>query len=154
MKAVGKYNLCKGLSTLMTIGTPIATLACCSGTFLQTPHQTVSATGIFAILIAALFLKDKLAENFKVPSPLVISIVVFILILLIEAIIQPIKLVCITTMITTGIDELTFKRIYKKVEAFLPKGAENYKMIGFYFTSTEKMLNEIKEIQNEQQGQS
>ena len=154
MKSVGKYNLCKGLSTLMTIGTPIATLACCSGTFLQTPHQTVSATGIFAILIAALFLKDKLAENFKVPSPLVISIVVFILILLIEAIIQPIKLVCITTMIASGVDELTFKRIYQKVEAFLPKGAENYKMIGFYFTSTEKMLNEIKEIQNEQQGQS
>ena len=154
MKSVGKYNLCKGLSTLMTIGTPIATLACCSGTFLQTPHQTVSATGIFAILIAALFLKDKLAENFKVPSPLVISIVVFILILFIEAIIQPIKIVCITTMIASGIDELTFKRIYQKVEAFLPKGAVNYKMIGFYFTSTEKMLNEIKEIQNEQQGQS
>lgn len=154
MKSVGKYNLCKGLSTLMTIGTPIATLACCSGTFLQTPHQTVSATGIFALLIAALFLKDKLAENFKVPSPLIISIVVFVLILLIESIIQSIKLVCITTMIASGVDELTFKRIYQKVEAFLPKGAENYKMVGFYFTSTEKMLNEIKEIQNEQQRQS
>lgn len=151
MKQVGKYNLCKGLSTLMTIGTPIATLACCSGIFLQTPHQTMSATAVFALLIAALFMKDKLAEHFKMPTPLVISIVVFILVILIESIIQPIKYVCLATMIMSGIDELTFKRIYTRIEAFLPKGAETYKVVGFYFTSTEKMLNQLKEINNEQE---
>ena len=152
MKAIGKYNLTKGLSTLLTIGTPIATLAACAGTFLKSPHATMSATGIFAILIAALFLKDKIAENFKMPTPLVISIAVFILVILIESIIQPIKFVCIATMIACGVDELTFKRIYIRIETFLPKGAETYKIVGFYFTSTDKMISTLKELSDEQSG--
>lgn len=150
MKQVGKYNLYKGISTLLTIGTPIATLACCAGTFLQTPHQTVSATGIFAILIAALFLKDKLAENFKVPTPFVLSAVIFVLVILVESLIQPIKFVCLATMIASGVDELTFKKFYTRIEAFLPKGAETYKTVGFYFTKTDRMMKTLKEAQNEQ----
>ena len=151
MQSVGKYNLAKGISTVLTIGTPIAALAACSGTFLQTPHQTMSATGIFAILIALLFFKDKIAENFKMPTPLVVSVIVFVLILLIESILQTIKFVCIATIVASGVDELTCKRIYKQIEGFMPKGAENFKMFGFYFTSTKAMMEKLKEIQNEQQ---
>ena len=152
MKSIGKYNLAKGISTLLTIGTPIATLACCAGTFLETPQQTISATGIFALLIAALFLKDKIAENFKMPTPLVVSFVVFVLVILVESIIQPIKFVCIATMISCGVDELTCKRIYSRIEGFLPKGCENFKMFGFYFTTTQSMYDKLKEIRDEQEG--
>ena len=152
MKSVGKYNLTKGISTILTIGTPIATLASCAGTFLRTPHETISATGIFALLIAALFFRDKIAENFKMPTPLVVSIVVFVLVLLIEAIIQPIKFVCIATMVACGVDEISFKRIYSRIEGFMPKGAENFKMFGFYFTTSKAMIEKLKEIENEQQG--
>lgn len=150
MKSVGKYNLFKGISTILTIGTPIITLACCSGTFLQTPHQTMSATGIFAVLIALLFFKDKIAENFKMPTPLVVSTIVFVLIVMVESILQVIKFVCIATIVASGVDELMFKRIYKRIEGFMPKGAENLKMFGFYFTSTKAMMEKLKEIENGQ----
>ena len=150
MKSVGKYNLAKGISTVLTIGTPIVTLACLSGTFLQTPHQTMSATGVFAILLAMLFFKDKIAENFKMPTPLLLSAVIFVMILLVESILQTIKMVCVATIVTSGVDELTCKRIYKQIEGFMPKGAENFKMFGFYFTTTKAMMDKIKEIQNEQ----
>lgn len=140
MKPVAKYNTCKGISTFLTLGTPITTLAIC-GAEIVTPAGKISFAGAMVILITLLFAKDKLAENFKVPSAFVVSIVGLMLILLIENILVPIKTVFIATMITSGIDELTFKSFYKQIETLLPKQAKAFKKVGFIFASSEKILS-------------
>ena len=140
MKPVAKYNTCKGISTVLTLGTPITTLAIC-GAEIITPAGKISFAGVMVILITLLFAKDKLAENFKVPSAFVVSIVGLMLILLIENILVPIKAVFIATMITSGIDELTFKSFYKQIEALLPEQAKASKKAGFIFASSEKILS-------------
>ena len=140
MKPVAKYNTCKGISTFLTLGTPITTLAIC-GAEIVTPAGKISFAGAMVILITLLFAKDKLAENFKVPSAFVVSIVGLMLILLIENILVPIKAVFIATMITSGIDELTFKSFYKQIETLLPKQAKAFKKVGFIFASSEKILS-------------
>lgn len=140
MKPVAKYNTCKGISTFLTLGTPITTLAIC-GAEIVTPAGKISFAGAMVILITLLFAKDKLAENFKVPSAFVVSIVGFMLILLIENILVPIKAVFIATMITSGIDELTFKSFYKQIETLLPKQTKAFKKVGFIFASSEKILS-------------
>jgi hypothetical protein len=139
MKRVCKYNLCKGISTLLTVGTPIITLCSCSELFVHRSDTAISAAGIFAILLTLLFAKDKIAENFKVPSAFVLSTVVFILLLMIESVMQPVKYVCIATMCTSGVDELTFKRFYKNIESLLPKEAMSYKYFGFIFSTSDKL---------------
>lgn len=141
-KSVLKYNAFKGVSTLLTVGTPLITLACCGDMFVHRSETAISAAGIFALLIAALFFKDKIAEKFKSPSALVISIAVLILCVLIENIILPIKYVCIATIAASGIDELTFKSWYKKVERSFPVCIDDYKHVGFVFTSTQKLIEE------------
>ena len=78
MRAVAKYNTFKGVSTVLSVGTPIVTMACCGDFFIHRSDTAISAAGIFAILIAGLFFKDKLAEKFKSPSALVIAIIGFI----------------------------------------------------------------------------
>lgn len=140
MKPVAKYNTCKGISTVLTLGTPITTLAIC-GAEIITPAGKISFAGIMVILITLLFAKDKLAENFKVPSAFVVSIVGLLLILLIENILVPIKAVFIATMITSGIDELTFKNFYKQTEILLPEQVKAFKKFGFIFASSEKILS-------------
>ena len=140
MKPVAKYNICKGISTVLTLGTPITTLAIC-GAEIITPAGKISFAGAMVILITLLFAKDKFAENFKVPSAFVVSIVGLMLILLIENILVPIKAVFIATMITSGIDELTFKSFYKQIETLLPKQAKAFKKVGFIFASSEKILS-------------
>lgn len=142
MGKVAKYNLFKGISTLATIGTPIITLLSCSNLFVHRPETAISATGIFTILIVLLLLKDKIAENFKMPSAFILSTVIFILILLIENIIVPMKLVALTTMITSGIDAVSFKKIYKAIELQLPEASTSYKHVGFIFTTSKKLLGE------------
>ena len=141
-KSVLKYNAFKGVSTLLTVGTPLITLACCGDMFIHRSETAISAAGVFALLIAALFFKDKIAEKFKSPSALVISIAVLILCALIENIILPIKYVCIATIAASGIDELTFKAWYKKVERSFPVCIDDYKHVGFVFTSTQKLIEE------------
>lgn len=141
-KSVLKYNAFKGVSTLLTVGTPLITLACCGDMFVHRSETAISAAGIFALLIAALFFKDKIAEKFKSPSALVVSIAVLILCVLIENIILPIKYVCIATIAASGIDELTFKAWYKNVERSFPVCIDNYKHVGFIFTSTKKLIEE------------
>ena len=141
-KSVLKYNAFKGVSTLLTVGTPLITLACCGDMFVHRSETAISAAGVFAILIAALFFKDKIAEKFKSPSALVISIAVFVLCVLIENIILPIKYVCVATIAASGIDELTFKSWYKKVERSFPVCIDDYKHVGFIFTSTQKLIEE------------
>lgn len=139
MKPVFKYNLFKGISTFLTIGSPIIALCCTSDLFIHRSDTAISAAGIFTLLIAALFLKDKIAEKFKMPCPFIIAICVFILIIMVEKIILPIKIVCIVTMATSGVDELTFKRFYKQTELNLPEKASNFKHFGFIFTTTKTL---------------
>ena len=140
MGKVAQYNLFKGISTVASLGTPIITLLCTSEMFVHRPETAISATGIFVILITILLLKDKIAENLKMPSAFILSTVVFILILLIENIIQPMKAVALATMITSGIDEISFKRIYKSIELQLPENAKAYKHVGFIFASSKKII--------------
>lgn len=139
MKTVSKYNLFKGVSTALTMGTPIVTLLSCSELFIHRSDTAISAAGIFAILIVALLFKDKIAENFKVPSAFVLSLVILVLVVLVENVMLPVKYICITTMIASGIDEVTFKRFYKQIEAKFPQEAQLYKHFGFLFTTTDTL---------------
>lgn len=145
MKQVAKYNTFKGVSTALTFGTPLVTLACCGDMFVHRSETAISAAGVFALLIAALFFRDKIAEQFKAPSALVVSIVVFVLCVLLENIITPIKYVCVATFAATGVDEFTFKSWYKRLEHTFPAVAADYKHAGFVFTSSKKLFGETQE---------
>lgn len=152
MKQVGKYNTFKGISTLLTIGTPIITLACCGDFFVERPATAVSAAGVFAILIALLFAKDKLAEKLKSPSAVIVSAAVLVIIVVVENILLPMKYVCIATMIASGVDELTFKRMYKALECKMPQCWQAYEHFGFIFAKTQDIFDEIqKEVNNEEE---
>ena len=152
MKQVGKYNTFKGISTLLTIGTPIITLACCGDFFTERPATAISAAGVFAILIALLFAKDKLAEKIKTPSAFIISAAVLVIIVVVENIILPMKYVCIATMIASGVDELTFKRMYKALECKMPQCWQAYEHFGFIFAKTQDIFDEVqKEVNNEEE---
>lgn len=149
MKQVGKYNTFKGISTLLTIGTPIITLACCGDFFTERPATAISAAGVFAILIALLFAKDKLAEKIKTPSAFIISAAVLVIIVVVENILLPMKYVCIATMIASGVDELTFKRMYKALECKMPQCWQAYEHFGFIFAKTQDIFDEVqKEVNN------
>lgn len=152
MKQVGKYNTFKGISTLLTIGTPIITLACCGDFFVERPATAVSAAGVFAILIALLFAKDKLAEKLKSPSAFIVSAAVLVIIVVVENILLPMKYVCIATMIASGVDELTFKRMYKALECKMPQCWQAYEHFGFIFAKTQDIFDEVqKEVNNEEE---
>ena len=156
MKQVGKYNTFKGISTLLTIGTPIITLACCGDFFVERPATAVSAAGVFAILIALLFAKDKLAEKIKSPSAFIVSAAVLVIIVVVENILLPMKYVCIATMIASGVDELTFKRMYKALECKMPQCWQAYEHFGFIFAKTQDIFDEVqKEVnKNEERPES
>lgn len=156
MKQVGKYNTFKGISTLLTMGTPIITLACCGDFFVQRSETAISAAGVFAILIALLFAKDKLAEKIKSPSAFIISAAVLIIIVVVENILLPMKYVCIATMIASGVDELTFKRMYKALECKMPQCWQAYEHFGFIFAKTQDIFDEVqKEVnKNEERPES
>ena len=154
MKQVGKYNTFKGISTLLTIGTPIITLACCGDFFTERPATAISAAGVFAILIALLFAKDKLAEKIKTPSAFIISAAVLVIIVVVENIILPMKYVCIATMIASGVDELTFKRMYKALEYKMPQSWQSYEHFGFIFARTQDIFDTVqKEVNNNEEEQ-
>lgn len=148
MKQVGKYNTFKGISTLLTMGTPIITLACCGDFFVQRSETAISAAGVFAILIALLFAKDKLAEKIKSPSAFIISAAVLIIIVVVENILLPMKYVCIATMIASGVDELTFKRMYKALECKMPQCWQAYEHFGFIFAKTQDIFDEVQKEVN------
>lgn len=152
MKQVGKYNTFKGISTLLTIGTPIITLACCGDFFVERPATAISAAGVFAILIALLFAKDKLAEKIKSPSAFIVSAAVLVIIVVVENILLPMKYVCIATMIASGVDELTFKRMYKALECKMPQCWQAYEHFGFIFAKTQDIFDEVqKEVNNNEE---
>ena len=156
MKQVGKYNTFKGISTLLTMGTPIITLACCGDFFVERPATAISAAGVFAILIALLFAKDKLAEKIKSPSAFIISAAVLVIIVMVENILLPMKYVCIATMIASGVDELTFKRMYKALECKMPQCWQAYEHFGFIFAKTQDIFDTVqKEVnKNEERPES
>ena len=154
MKEVGKYNTFKGISTLLTIGTPIITLACCGDFFTERPATAISAAGVFAILIALLFAKDKLAEKIKTPSAFILSAAVLVIIVVVENIILPMKYVCIATMVASGVDELTFKRMYKALEYKMPQSWQSYEHFGFIFARTQDIFDTVqKEVNNNEEEQ-
>lgn len=132
MTKVAKYNTFKGISTGITFGAPIATMLAVGELLVQRPATAISGGAVFALLLSALLLKDKLAENFKVPSSLVIAVVVFVFCVLVENIIRPMKITSLVTIIACGVDELTFKGFYKRIETGFPKKAGEYKHYGFY----------------------
>lgn len=137
MTNVGKYNLFKGISTVLTTGTPIITLMFCGSFFRHRSETALSAAGMFVILLSILFMKDKIMEYFKAPSALVISIVCLVLICIIENILLPMKIVCVTTICACTIDEFTLKNLYKSIELSLTD-YKSYKKIGFYFCKGNK----------------
>ena len=140
MGKVAKYNLFKAISLVLTAGSPIIALACCSDLFVHRSDTAVSAAGMFAIFIAAFIFKDKLAENFKVPPTFVIAGVGLVLVVMIERLLLPIKLVCIITIVTSLIDEVSFKQICKHMDMTLPEETKLYKKAGFIFTTSKRLL--------------
>ena len=139
MRSVAKYNLYKGVSSVLTFGTPIITLACTGEFFVHQPASAISAGAMFVMLICLFFAKDKLMENFKMPGPFVLCAISLALIAIIENIIVPMKSICIATMIASGVDEFTFKRGYKRIERKLPDEAQDCKKFGFLFTTSNKL---------------
>ena len=134
------------------MGTPIITLACCGDFFVERPATAISAAGVFAILIALLFAKDKLAEKIKTPSAFIISAAVLVIIVVVENILLPMKYVCIATMIASGVDELTFKRMYKALECKMPQCWQAYEHFGFIFAKTQDIFDEVqKEVNNNEE---
>lgn len=142
MKTVAKYNTFKGISMALTGATPILTLVSCGDFLVKNSGTSVSAAGIFVLLIVAILFKDKILENFKLPPAFIICGLVFVLICMIESILLPVKTVCLTTMVATGIDEFTFKRLYKKLEFKFPEEAKSSKHFGFICASSKNLLGE------------
>ena len=142
MSNVAKYNLFKFLSMLITSIPIIAVTFYYSDVIVQSSGASVSVTGIVAILLIGLFFKNKIAENFKIPSPFIISAALFVTILLVEQVLLPAKYTCLTAMLACGVDELTFKNVYKRVELLLPDKKKAYKHFGFYFCRTSTLMKD------------
>ena len=134
MKGIMKYNLFKIGSTVLTLGVPTGTLALCSQFYKDIGSASTAAGAVFMGFIALFFLKDKIAENFKCPSGLVLAITTLAVALIIHLILVPIVYVCIASIVSCGIDELSFKRLYKKLEKTFPATCKEKKKFGFYFT--------------------
>ena len=145
MKLVAKYNVFKAISLLLTVSTPILTMFSCSEFIVHRSDTAISTAGLITIVISVLLLKDKILENFKVPSPFVFSLIALILIVCLESIIYPIKCILVSTVVVTGIDTFTFRRIYKDAERFLPDNIDKYKKFGFIPYKTETIIGEKHE---------
>lgn len=139
MSNVSKYNIFKGVSTILTIGTPIITLICNKNFFVQRSDSAISAAAVLAILISAIFCKDKLLEKLRTPAPVIICGAMLIFIYILENLFYPMKIVCWVTLAVTLVDELTFRKWYKTVEKKLPKTANDYKHFGFVCATLNKL---------------
>lgn len=149
MTNIAKYNTYKGISTGLTFGTPIIAAACLGDFFVQSPEAAMSGTAVFAVLLAALFAKDKVAERFKAPSALIVALIVFIFCVVVENILFPLKIVSAVTMAACGVDELTFKGLYKRTELKLPQSAQAFKHLGFYGVKQSTLDKTIAEVAHE-----
>ena len=140
MGEIGKYNLFKLLSILITCIPTLAVAFSYSDMIVHDSGASISLTAIIGILIAALFLKNKIAENFKLSSPLIVAGILLGIILLVEQILIPAKFTCLAVVISCAVDELSFKRIYKRIELRLPEKSQAYKHFGFYACKTETLM--------------
>ena len=131
MTKVAKYNTYKGMSTALTFGTPIITMLIVGDFFTARPATAISGAAVFACFFGVTY-KDKLAEKFKAPSALVVAVIVFVLCVVVENIILPVKIISLATIIACGVDELTFKGFYKRIELSFPQEAQALKKFGFY----------------------
>ena len=145
MGEVGKYNIFKTLSILITCIPTLVVAFSYSDVIVCSSGASISSAGIIGIFIAFLFLKNKIAENFKMPSPFVAAAILFGIIILIEQILLPVKFTCLTVMIACGIDELSFKRIYKRIEFLMPEKSKAYKHLGFYIVKSKTLIGEENE---------
>lgn len=139
MKEVGKYNLFKALSILISCVPTLVVGFSYGESIVKDSSASISLVAVIGIIIAALCLKNKIAENLKLPSAFIVSTVIFVLILVIEKILLPVKFTCLACMISCGIDELSFKRIYTRLELLFPEKAKFYKHFGFYICKSEKL---------------
>lgn len=142
MKEIGKYNLFKSLSLLFTLGPTSFMIYLFKDVIVKDSNASISVAGMIGILFAVLFLKNKIAENFKLPSPFIVATALFVIIVLIESVLIPAKYTCLVVMISCGIDEISFKRIYQRIEMLLPEKRNAYKHLGFYFCKTETIIGD------------
>ena len=140
MKQVAKYNTYKAVSTVLTVGTPIATLACCGDFFIHRSDTAISAAAVFAFLISMLFVKDKMMEFLKSPSGLKVAVIGFVACIILQNLLIPLTWVFGMTIASTAVDELTFKRLYNKLLLNMPLSYKNYEHFGFIFCKTDKLL--------------
>lgn len=144
MKPILKYNLLKGISMILSVGTPTSTMIILNESLADSPAGAVSIAGIIVAMMSILIMKDKIAENFKMPSAFVAATALFIIILLLENIIVLAKYTCLITALICGIDELTFKGWYKRLEKTVNKtysvDLNDYKKLGFVIGTSKKIL--------------
>ena len=127
MTKVAKYNTYKGISTALTFGTPLVTMCCVGDMFVHQPAQAISGAGVLTLLIVMLFTKEKLAEYYKSPGALKLSITIFIICVLVKNIVDPMLWVTGVSIATCGVDELTFKSFYKRIELSFPQEVQSLK---------------------------
>lgn len=144
MKQVGKYNLFKGISLVITAGIPLATAASVSDLFVTSTSTSISTAGVIAILIMVLTMKDKLLEQVKSPSALKIAVVLLILVIVLESILVPMKYVLVASCIALGLDTLILKKLYMYQYNQLPETKLNYSHFGFIFCKTDTLTGEGK----------
>ena len=140
MTNVAKYNICKGVSTVFTMGTPIISTLRCADFFKQSTGTSISGLGILALLFTLLFTKDKLAENVKMPSAMVLAGIIFILTSMIANVAYAVQIISGATFIAAGLDEASTKKLYKHYEKLLPEIAQDYKHFGFIFAKLETLV--------------
>ena len=150
MTQVAKYNLYKAISTVLTVGTPIATLACCGDLFVHRTDTAISAAGVFAFLLSLLFIKDKLLEFMKTPTALKVAIIGLVFCIIADKLILTLKIVFIATIIASSVDELTFKRFYKKLLISMPQGYQEFEHFGFIWCKNSTLLVKAQEVKDEQ----
>lgn len=144
MKPVLKYNMLKGISIFLTLGTPSITMILLNSVLADTPLGGISIIGVLGVLFGVFFAKDKIAENMKMPSPLVAAVILLAILLLLEGILVLAKYTCAITAVICGIDELTFKSWYKRLEkdtsATYNVNLADYKKLGFIIGTSKKIL--------------
>ena len=69
-KSQEKFSMMKlkAISMILSVGTPSATMIILNESLANSPAGAISIVGVIVILISALIMKDKIAENFKMPS--------------------------------------------------------------------------------------
>lgn len=148
MNTIVKYNTCKALSTALTVGTPIVTLACCGDFFIHRSDTAISAAAVFAFLLSLLFVKDKMLEFIKSPTALKVSVIGLVLLIVMERLFEPLKWVFGMTIAMSLVDEVSFKRMYNNAMDELGDVPSKYIKFGFICCTSEK----LKELTEENNG--